>query len=175
MSTVILALLLLSLVACLFGLVFRRLASPSMVAECDPAWLSEFSVAKYRPMLRLLAEEDYGFLSEQVGYQSKISRKLRAERRKIFRAYLRNLTADFHRLHLSARMMLVYAPDDRPEVAAALMKQRMLFVAAVLSVEARLALHAIGIGTVDVRNLVGSLESLRASVGQLAPAQQFSA
>src|SRR5215471_20655160 len=59
----------------------------------------EFSLARYEPMGRLLAEEDFVFLAAQPGYRPEIGAKLRRERRQIFRLYLRELSRDFHRLH----------------------------------------------------------------------------
>jgi hypothetical protein len=65
-------------------------------------------------------------------------------------------------------MVLIYAPQDRPDLAMTLMKQRLLFSFAILSVEYRLILHGLGLGTVDVRNLIGALDHMRANVGDVA-------
>ena len=73
-------------------------------------------------MLRLLDEADYKFLASQPGYSKKFIENLRAERRAIFRAYLSNLVRDFHRLHMAARMVLVYAPQDRSDFALTLVR-----------------------------------------------------
>ena len=53
---------------------------------------------------------------------------------------------------------------DRPDLARALAKNRMLFSLAVYRIEVRLALHSLGIGTVDISGLVGAFEGLRAQV-----------
>src|SRR4051794_10989017 len=151
------------------GLLVRKMVSRTRGVEYDPAWLEDFSIAKYRPMLRLLSEDDYEFLASQAGYQGKIASQLRAERRRVFRAYLRNLIRDFHRLHHVAKMMAVYSTQDRPDFAAALLRQRLVFSVAVTGVRFRLVLHSVGIGAVDVRNLIGSLEHMRSSVITLIP------
>jgi hypothetical protein len=122
-------------------------------------------------MLRLLDEADYKFLASQPGYSKKFIENLRAERRSIFRAYLRNLVRDFHRLHLAARMVLIYAPQDRSDLAMTLVRQRVLFTFAILAVEYRLFLHTFGIGTVDVRNVIAALDSMRVNVGNAAALQ----
>jgi hypothetical protein len=149
--------------------------APASISACEDAWLEDFSIAKYRPMQRLLSENDYEFLAAQAGFDAKIAKRLRSERRKIFRAYLRNMTLDFHRLHLAAKMLAAYGTEDRSELASKLVTQRFQFFGALALVQVRLAFHSVGIGTVEVHNLIGSLESLRSSVTQLAPAHQTSA
>ena len=149
--------------------VIRKMAGRAKRVDFDPAWLEDFSISKYRPMLRLLSEDDYEFLASQAGYQGKIATQLRSERRKVFRAYLRNLVRDFNRLHHVAKMMAVHSTKDRPEFAVALMKQRLTFSVAVTSVKVRLVLHAAGVGAVDVRNLIDSLDHMRTNVHSLVP------
>jgi hypothetical protein len=146
-------------------LLVRRLTAPGSVSECDPEWVEQFSVASYRPMLRLLSEDDYNYFASQRGVTPQEARKFRQERRRIFRSYLRNMVKDFHRLHLAARMTLIYSPQDRPDLAQSLLRHRFVFTWAVMMVEYRLALHALGMGPVDVRQLFGALESMRISVG----------
>ena len=153
-------------------LLVRRLTAPGSISECDPDWLANFSTATYRPMQRLLSEADLKYLAAQPGITAKTVKQLRRERRRIFRAYLRNLVRDFHRLHLAARMTLLYAPEDRPDLAQALLRQRALFTWAVLTVECRLLLHAAGFGPVDVTNLIGALDDMRLNIGALSPSAQ---
>ena len=64
---------------------------------------------------------------------------------------------------------MLYAQEDRPELAQLLLRQRALFTWAVLTVEFRLLLHAAGLGPVDVSGLVGALEGMRMNVGALTP------
>ncbi|HYP05604.1 MAG TPA: hypothetical protein VER03_05150 [Bryobacteraceae bacterium] len=142
------------------------------MSECDPEWLANFSTTTYRPMQRLLSDSDLKYLAAQPGITAKTVSELRRERRRIFRAYLRNLVRDFHRLHLAARMTLLYATEDRPDLAQTLMRQRAMFTWAVLTVEFRLMLHAAGLGPVDVSDLIGALENMRINVGVMAPSAQ---
>jgi hypothetical protein len=153
-------------------LLVRRITSPASISECDSEWLSNFSISAYRPMLRLLSESDYTFLATQPGITKETIRQLRRDRRRIFRAYLRNLVRDFHRLHLAARMTLIYSSQDRPDLAKALMLQRVRFAGAVLQVEYRLCLHTFGLGHVDVTDLLGALEGMRMNVSSLGVAAQ---
>jgi hypothetical protein len=122
-------------------------------------------------MLRLLSKEDDEFLASECGYSGSQIRKARAERRRIFRAYLKNLSRDFSRLHYAARILLLDSTEDRSDLAAKLLQTRLAFAWGLISIEYHLALHAAGIGEVDVRGLLGSLEGLRIDCSLLLPAR----
>jgi hypothetical protein len=134
-------------------------------------WLRSFSVAKYRPMLRMLSEEDYRWLASQ-GLDKDSIRRLRAERRKIFSTYLTNLIRDFHRLHLAARMLLLASQEDQPELAARLVTVKVEFTRAILRVRFSLLLHDLGISQVDVTGLVGGIEAMHRDLRVLLPSPQ---
>lgn len=151
-----------------FLLLFRRLASPSSAALPEGEWLASFSLEKYRPMERLFAPEDYEFLAAQPGFTPALARRLRAERRRIFRRYLRSLSRDFDRFYKATRLLLLTAEDDRSELALALFKQRLSFRMALASVHAQLALQTLGLGTVRVHGLVKALEAMRQQLRTLA-------
>jgi hypothetical protein len=122
---------------------------------------------KYRPMERLLQEEDFRFLSSQPGFSPQLGRRFRTERRKIFRGYLRNLSKDFGRVSLACQTLVVHAADDRGDLAKSLIRLRVMFGLGMLAVEGRLLLHAAGLGTVDVRSLVESLTAMQAQIQML--------
>src|SRR3954471_8954261 len=128
----------------------RRVLAPATVSACDPQWISEFSLTKYRPMQRLLDDSDARYLSAHDSCTPQMLKRLRTERRRIFRSYLRSLISDFNRLHMAARMVLLYAEQDRPDLASALFRQRVTFTVAVVAIECRLVLHALGLTTVNV-------------------------
>ena len=65
---------------------------------------------------------------------------------------------------------MVQSGLDRPDLARALAKNRALFVMAIYKVEFRLALHAVGMGKVEISGLVEALESLRNQVSVLSAA-----
>ena len=116
--------------------------------------------ARYRPMYRLLDESDCGFIA--TGFPGSTSlRRFRAERRSLFRVYLRNLGADHARIVGAIREMMVQSQLDRPDLAKALYRCQLMFALAMISVEFKLQLHALGIGSVDVRALVGAVEGLQ--------------
>lgn len=158
-----------------FVVLFRRLISREKDALADLEWSNEFSVAKYRPMERLFLEEDYDFLAAQPGFHPKIYRKLQAERRRVFRHYLRCLRRDFDRLFGAAKLLMISAPSDRPDLASTLVKQRIAFQFAMISVEVGLVLQSLGLGTVDVRRLVDAVEGMREQFRYLAQATAVSA
>ena len=162
------------LAAAAFALLFRRMISQGSEAPLDLEWCREFSLAKYRPMERLFANDDYDFLAAQPGFHPRIYRKLQAERRRVFRRYLRCLSRDFSRLSAAARLVLVHSSQDRPDLAAALFKQRMIFTGAMAAVHFRLVLQTLGVGTVDVRGLVAALEGMRDQLRQLSPSVEAS-
>jgi len=116
--------------------------------------------ARYRPMFRLLDETDSSFIA--AGFPVNMNlRQFRAERRSLFRVYLRNLGADHARIVGAIRNLLVESQLDRPDLAKALFRCQLMFALAMLSIEFKLQLHAIGIGTVDVRSMVSAVEGLQ--------------
>jgi hypothetical protein len=116
--------------------------------------------ARYRPMYRLLDESDCGFIASGSHGKANL-RRFRAERRQLFRVYLGNLGADHARIVGAIRDLLVVSELDRPDLAKALCRCQLMFALAMISVELKLQLHALGIGTVDVRALVAAVEGLQ--------------
>lgn len=152
-----------------FAWFFWRLVSSARVRGVDPEWLKNFSTATYRPMERLLSEEDVEFLKSQPGYLPGMEKALRSGRRRIFRAYLRSLATDFNRLHLALRLALLESATDRPDLAAVLVRQKATFFLALAAVHLRLAMHALGLGSVDVRGLVSTVDRMRMELAGLRP------
>ena len=125
-------------------------------------------------MERLLSEEDFRFLRTQAGYDPAVEKELRTQRRKVFRSYLRTLGQDFNRLHLALRLVVLHSPEDRPDLAAALIRQRLMFFVGLGSAHVRLTLHVLGVGTVDVRGLVSTLDTMRLDLQSFRIAPQAS-
>jgi hypothetical protein len=143
-----------------FFLKMRALGSANTNKSAFPA------ADRYRPMLRLLSNDDLAFVSAD----SKLQKALRANRRNLFRGYLRCLTRDYANLLAGVRQAMVQAATDRPDLARALAKNRMLFALAICKVEFRLALHATGACDVDISSLVEALETLGGQVRALSTA-----
>jgi hypothetical protein len=150
----------------------RRLSSHQPAQAFNTDWLSRFSIARYRPMERILAEDDYRFLEAQEFYHSSVASDLRRKRVAAFRSYLACLKADFGRLDAATRLYMSACHQDRPDLAQALLKRRLVFAYAVTLTEWRLLLFRFGLGTVDIQGLLGSLDGMRLQLGQMALARQ---
>lgn len=124
-------------------------------------------VTRYRPMLRLLSDEDLAF----AGDNAALRRRIGAQRRELFRSYLRCLTKDYGRLLGGIRRLMVESGVDRPDLAKALTKNRFIFAIALCRIEAHLVLHALGVGKVDVSGLVEALDALRGTVRLMSPVE----
>src|ERR1700678_1608564 len=122
------------LAGCFAGL-FWRLASRFDAQQCTAEWLDRFSVKSYAPMERLLDRNDLAFLASQPGYRPEIGKRLMAERRKIFRAYLRLLVRDFNQLIGIGKLMVVYSNLDQQEFARSLGRQQVKFYARVCALQ----------------------------------------
>jgi hypothetical protein len=154
------------LAGCFAGL-FWRLASRFDAQQCTAEWLDRFSVKSYAPMERLLDRNDLAFLASQPGYRPEIGKRLMAERRKIFRAYLRLLVRDFNQLIGIGKLMVVYSNLDQQEFARSLGRQQVKFYARVCALQVQLALHPLGWTSVDARGLLDALGDMRSKVQQM--------
>ena len=162
------------LIAVTFLVLFRKvILSTRKMNATNLDWISDFSVARYRPMERLLAEEDYRFLESQPAINRATVRRFRAERRAIFRQYLRCLSEDFDRLCGTVQALTLASGEDRPDLAVALAKSRLSFACARLAVQMRLICHWMGFGGVEIRGLVDSLEATWSELQHLVPAVQL--
>ncbi|MGA2135700.1 MAG: hypothetical protein ABSH50_25695 [Bryobacteraceae bacterium] len=150
-------------------ILFRRLMAGPKSLPVSVDWINDLSIARYRPMERLLSEDDYRFLSSQTGVSKKTLRRMRAERRKVFRGYLACLRKDFSLVGAALRMMMMYSAQDRGDLAGILYKQQALFAVGMLAVEWRLLLHACGVGRVDVSGLVLAMENMRLELRHMIP------
>lgn len=161
------ALVLTLLAACFAGL-FWRLASRFDARQCTVDWLDGFSLESYAPMERLLDKSDVEFLASQAGYHPQIAKRLMAERRKIFGAYLGRIVRDFNQLVGIGKLMIVYSTQDRQEFARQLWRKQVQFYAQVCSLQLQLALYPLGSPSADAHRLVAALTAMRDQVVQLA-------
>lgn len=138
------------------GLDLAGIPEPDSPDGNEPSML-----AKYQPMAGLLAEEDFQFLRAQPGYRPAIGAKLRRQRRRIFRMYLRELAGDFHRIHAEAREFVAHSQQPDAELVWILIRQQVTFWRAMAAVELRLAMDQAGLGRVDVRGLLNAFHTMR--------------
>ena len=80
-------------------------------------WIDELSIDRYRPMMRLLDPEDFEFLRSQPGITSRQVARLRAQRCRIFRGYLRSLSADFGHVCMALKLLIAESQQDRADLA----------------------------------------------------------
>jgi hypothetical protein len=126
----------------------------------------DLSFARYQVMERLLSPRDLQFLASLPG---KPARNWKRESLRIFRVYLDELTNDFQALHGHARRMVAESHTESPELAAALVRQQVVFFRARLALEVRLLLFALGWGSVEVAPLLQMVEAMRLDLGRLVP------
>jgi len=157
------------LLAVVLVALFRKVFAPARAEDVDPVWLHEFDVETYRPMERLLDPDDYEFLEKQDGYRPGMARELRKKRQRILRQYLQGLGRDFDRLHRTARLLVLYAPSDQPELVRELLKQSTVFWGSMAIVRLRLAVPLLG--AVDFKKLLGTTQWMRGQVAVYLPAR----
>lgn len=143
-------------------MILRRRDSATLVSDDTVS----FSLDRYQPMGRLMAEEDLVFLKSQPGYRAEMGARWKRERRRIFRLYLAELKADFRRLHAHARELVAASGADSAGLVGVLMKQHFTFAMATTALEFRLALQWIGIGRVDITPLIELVEAMRMDLVQ---------
>jgi hypothetical protein len=158
-------------VCCAF--LFWRLSSHFDARNCTAEWLDDFALESYAPMERLLGKADARFLASQPGYHPEIARRLIAERRKIFVAYLGHLVRDFNQLVGIGKLMVVYSTRDQQEFANRLWRQQVRFYAGVCRLRVHVALHPFGWkGEEDARRLVAALAAMRDQVTLISSPSQ---
>lgn len=137
-------------------------------ADAQSSETGTFSLARYRPMARLLAEDDFVFLAAQPGYRPEVGAKLRRERRHIFRLYLRELACDFHRIHAGARAMVAQSDEQHAELVGLLVRQQVTFWRSIALIELRLLAQGAGLGKVEVWGLVEAVDTMRRELARFA-------
>ncbi|MFN7996451.1 MAG: hypothetical protein U0Q18_22760 [Bryobacteraceae bacterium] len=151
---------------------FRQLVAGPKSLPLSADWINALSAARYRPMERLLNEDEYRFLASQPGCDEKMIRRMRADRHRLFRGYLGCLRRDFGLLLTALKLLVTYSNQDRPDLVRILYKQQLMFATGMLMVEWRLLLNRYGLGSVDVSGLVQVVDSMRIELRQMVPASQ---
>jgi hypothetical protein len=164
-------LLLFALFTALLVPVLSRLMRTCSVREIPSDWIESFSVSSYYPMQKLLAEEDFKFLSRQPGFDLSLYRKLRRDRLHIFKQYLNRSIMDFNRLHAAVRAILPYVGDDRSDLVSRLICLKIRFSCAAIRAEISYRLCLLGIGTLSVHSLISELENMSLQFNRAAAAQ----
>lgn len=137
----VVALAALLLAAAVWG--HRRLRTAHVQQHIDWKAVQSFNGEYYRPLERILGEDDYRFLQRLPGYQPEIGGEFRKQRRKIASRYLDRLEREFHQLHLLARALVRDQERDRPELAVALVRSDAEFRWNLWKVRLQLSLAAL--------------------------------
>jgi hypothetical protein len=166
--TVIPILLTVLLAAGLYRLV-RRIAAPHAQLPVTPGWIEELSTERYRPMQRLLDQSDLEFLRTQPGFNRQMAVRIRKQRCQIFRGYLRCLNNDFTRVCLALKLIMLQAGNDRPDLAALLLRRQVQFATGIAYAQLRIFLYRWGICGVDVSPLVRTFDGMRLQLQSLVP------
>ena len=133
-----------------------------------PAEFNIYSLsARYRPMLRLLDGGDFDLLNDAG--DPKLLRRMRSQRREIFRGYLRSLRRDHSLLCACVRELIVNAETDQRELVTRLFNLELAFNSYMFAIKAQLLLHSLGFGSVRVSSLIESFEQVRQQAELLAP------
>jgi hypothetical protein len=170
MTTIAISVFAVAVLIAALVMVVRSFGSARGDLPLNADWIDELSVERYRPMMRLLDERDLEFLRSQPGFRPPMEAKLRAQRSRVFRGYLRNLSADFRRVCMAVKVLMLQSKRDRPDLAAVLVRQQALFALGIAMVEARLFLYRWGLCTVDVRALVKTFDVMRLELRNMLPA-----
>jgi hypothetical protein len=171
---IVLSLLVIAAAGIGFGFLLRSLSADPQTLPATADWIDNLSVEKYRPMLRLLSDEELKFLTAQPGYSAKMARQFRAQRCEIFRGYLSWLQSDFSRICTAIQVLMVQSQDDRPDLAALLVRQKATFAASLVAIHGRLILYRFGISGASVDGLIATFDSLRVELRQMVPASACS-
>lgn len=146
------------------GMILRRILRP---AASDPnstlpgELLSPSRCARktYQPMNRLMAEADFAFVASQAGCNPDLVTRLRRQRVRVLRLYLKQLRGDFERVYRLARRLAPGSLD--PEFASRITLQALRFQALWMGLQARCALGWFVPLRVETATLVSALEHLR--------------
>lgn len=139
----------------------------SSARACGESERADLTWKHYRPFQRLLDPADFQYLRDRGISESRV-RKLRAERRKIYRLCLRHLARDFNRVYRTLNQVLFQSEVDRPDLAAEVTRQRITFYQNLLWAEVRLTLHACGADRMPELDLTAPLEALQNHLGALS-------
>jgi len=136
-------------------------------------WINDLSIDRYRPMLRLLNPEDVRRLRAQPGFTWRMANKFRSQRCQLFREYLHSLDADFNRVHMALKVIMVQSKYDRPDLANILVHSKLTFAFRMMIVESQLVCYRYGIGAADFTDIIELFDALRLELRTLVRAESL--
>jgi hypothetical protein len=132
-------------------------------------WINELSIERYRPMMRLLDQQETELLESQPGFTPQRAARLRRQRCQVFREYLHDLRGDFGRVSMAMGVLMTQSRHDRPDLARALIQRRLVFAMGLAVIRMRLLLYCHGYCRVDGSALVQTFDALRLELQRLMP------
>ncbi len=139
------------------AVLYHRLALSSRRPAFSAEWWSEFSPERYRPLQRLLSQDDFEFVRTLPGYQPGMDRSFRKRRIAVCRAYLSEMRLDFLRLQAVGQALII-AGKATPGLQDELFRQKVIFTRAWWRVRLQVAAYSIGVGSVDTSGLLEALD-----------------
>lgn len=130
-------------------------------------WFEQFSSFRYLPMRRLLSSEEEEFWMQSTDGSPARREQFRAERRRLFREYLRLISSDFSRLSQGVRLAVVHASEDRSSEISQLLKLEWALRKLLWQAELRLAFHWLGVQPVDATQLINALQGFEFSLREI--------
>jgi hypothetical protein len=166
----LLAALMFALPAAGFVVLLKRLTASDRTSHPLPLedWEGIFSPSRYRAMERLLDDSDRDFLHGQPGASRLVEKKFRKERVTLFRAYMHQLSDDFHRICKALKLLMVHAQVERHDLAGLILKQQFQFTVTMMTTEVRLVLYSWGWAGVSAQALLEPLTAVRTQLQSLA-------
>src|SRR5215469_5869618 len=131
---------------------------PTSFYGSDIAFLDNFSVSQYKPMLRLATQIDRKYLRSAHG--ESLAKCYRKIQRDLLREYLRDASRDFNRLYAIAAAKCVKANSDPDDLSMGLFEQQMTFIMLIWGIEARLLVDGFLPLVFDLEPVIEQIEAL---------------
>jgi hypothetical protein len=153
-----------------FAMALGKIICPKTALPVTTEWIEELSVERYRPLLGIADGRNLESISSGHGGDRKLVRQLRRKRCRIVRSHLRDLRADFARVCTAIKLIMVQSDIDRPDLASTLVRSQVKFAVGLVSVHLQLYLQELGIGTIEVGELLRVFNIVSLELRSLVPA-----
>lgn len=153
-----------------FATALGKIICPKTALPVTTEWIEELSVERYRPLLTIADGKDLESICSGHGVDGKLVRQLRRKRCRIARSHLRDLSADFARVCTAIKLIMVQANIDRPDLASTLVRSQVKFAVGLISAHLQLYLQELGIGTIEVDEVLGVFNLICLELRSLVPA-----
>lgn len=131
---------------------------PKSFYGSDISFLESFSLAQYRPMLRLASQMDRKYLVS--AHSEPLAACYRKIQRDLLREYLHDASRDFNRLYAIAAAKCLRAGSDPNDLSLGLFEQQMTFIMLVWGIEARLLVDGLVPFAFDLKPVLEQLDIL---------------